>query len=126
MSVEALAAAVEERPSWPVGWEDWPVTADAHYLASEQLLQQLGANIRKGAYQGQGVVLAGGGAAFFLRSTSPFAPARDWLSPAGSGLVSRPQRRNACPFCRGVGSYAAQCIDADDWRAAASCRILNG
>ena len=65
MSLEALAALLDEPPRvWPAGWEDWPVTADAHYLASERFLHRLG-GYPEGRYQGRGIVFAGGGQSFF-------------------------------------------------------------
>jgi predicted GH43/DUF377 family glycosyl hydrolase/GR25 family glycosyltransferase involved in LPS biosynthesis len=127
MSVEALAALVEEAPrSWPAGWEDWPVTADAYYLASERFLRRLN-DYPGGRYEGQGVVLAGGGQAFFpslyvairaLRASGCGLPVQVWYLGRNDEMPAH--------FAELLAPLAIECIDADGWRRRQPCRILNG
>src|SRR4051794_32006533 len=65
MTAERLAALLEgPPPAWPPGWGDWAVTHQAHRLAADRFLAGL-PPYPEGDFGGRGIVIAGGGPAYF-------------------------------------------------------------
>ena len=127
MSVAALAALLEDPPrAWPAGWEDWPVTADAHYLASDRFLHRLG-EFPAERYRGRGIVIAGGGQAFFaslyvtiraIRAVGCRLPVEVWFLGRNDEMPDH--------YARVLTPYDVVCVDGDVVRRSHPCRILNG
>ena len=127
MSVEALAALLDQPPRlWPEGWEDWAVTADAHFLASERCLYRLGA-YPEDRYRGRGIVIAGGGRAFFaslyitiraIRAVGCRLPIEVWFLGRNEEMPDR--------YVEILAPYDVRCVDGDAVRLRHPCRILHG
>jgi hypothetical protein len=127
MPVEDLVAIIEGPPRpWPVGWEDWPVTREAHALASERFLARLG-RPPEGRYAGRGIVVAGGGSRFFpsvyvtvraIRAVGCSLPVQVWYLGRQDEM---PPRHAAL-----LAEYGVACVDGDAVRRLEACRILNG
>lgn len=127
MAVEALADLLEQGPRlWPDGWEDWPVTADAHYLASERFLHRL-EEYPEYRYRSRGIVIAGGGRAFFaslyitvraIRAAGCRLPVEVWFLGRNEEMPAR--------YAAILAPYNVRCIDGDAVRQHHPCRILNG
>lgn len=127
MSPEALAALLAGPPrAWPAGWGDWEVTHEAHRLAAERFLAAL-PPYPSGRCRGRGVVIAGGGAAYFpslyvtvraLRHVGWEGPVQAWYLGRADEL---PPARRAL-----LGRHGVECVDADEVRRRHPCRILNG
>src|SRR5947209_8212678 len=65
MPAEELAGLLDgPARAWPPGWEHWEVTHWAHRLAADRLLAAL-PPYPAGRFRGRGVVIAGGGPAYF-------------------------------------------------------------
>lgn len=127
MSVERLAALIDGPPrAWPCGWEDWEVTHQAHRRAADRFLAALPA-YPEGRFRGRGIVIAGGGPAYFpslyvtvraIRHVGCELPIQVWYLGRADELP--PDRRAI------LERYGVECVDADAVREQYPCRILNG
>jgi hypothetical protein len=127
MAVERLVELLNQPArAWPLGWGDWAVTHQAHRLAADRFLAAL-PPFPEGHYQGKGIVLAGGGSAYFpsLYVTARAIRHVGWTLPIQVWYLGRdkemPSRHQAILEALGV-----ECVDADSVRARHPCRILNG
>jgi hypothetical protein len=112
--------------AWPPGWEDWDVTHRAHRLAADRFLA--GArDYPDGRFRGRGIVIAGGGPAYFpslyvtvraIRYVGCSLPIQVWYLGRDNELP--PDRRAI------LERYGVECVDADAVREQHPCRILNG
>jgi hypothetical protein len=112
--------------AWPPGWEDWDVTHRAHQLAADRFLAGVG-EYPHGRFRGRGIVLAGGGPAYFpslyvtiraIRHSGCSLPIQVWYLGQEDELP--PDRRTV------LERYGVECVDADAVRKRRPCRILNG
>lgn len=127
MSAEQLAELLNQPArAWPPGWEDWEVTHRAHQLAADQFLAAL-PPFPDGQYRGKGIVLVGGGPAYFpslyvaVRATRHVGwnlPIQVWYLGRENEMTSRHQAL--------LEALGVECVDADAVRATHPCRILNG
>ena len=127
MDAEQLAELVAgPPPSWPPGWEDWEVTHQAHRLAAERFLDALSLYPEE-RFQGRGLVIAGGGMAYFpsLYVTVRAVRHAGWTLPIQVWYLGR---ENEMPpeYRALLEPFGVECVDADEVRERHPCRILNG
>jgi hypothetical protein len=127
MSVEELALLIEgPSRAWPAGWEDWPVTREAHRLAADRFLAAL-PEYPAGDFTGRGIVIAGGGPRYFpslyvtvraIRHVGCDLPIQVWYLGREDELPAERWRL--------LEPFGVECVDADAVRERRPCRILNG
>jgi hypothetical protein len=127
MSVERSLELIDgPARAWPEGWGDWAVTHAAHRVAADRFLARLGPYPAE-RFRGRGVVIAGGGPAYFpslyvtvraIRHVGCSLPVQVWYLGRENEL---PADRRAT-----LERYGVECVDADAVRERHPCRILNG
>jgi len=112
--------------TWPAGWEDWEVTRQAHYVASQRFLDRLPA-CPADRFRGRGIVIAGGGIRYFpsvyvtvraIRMLGCTLPVQIWYFGRHHEMPDSYQDI--------LAPFGVQCVDADAVREEHPFRILNG